>query len=349
MNLVTSALTPAEMLLGIELDNGWTVVENVNKKAGATGGRFSVGYKVRHKDGREGFLKAIDFSDALSSPDPARALQETTETFNFERDLLDKCRKKNFDRVVRIYEEGKVVVSGMAVQYMIFELAAGDMRAQIDLSSKIDLVWTLRMLHHVTVGLKQLHSINIAHQDIKPSNVVVFENLISKLADLGRSNHPDFDPPHRANVFAGAWPYAPPELRYGFTDPDENKRRFGADLYLLGNIVLFAFTRETMANLLFLFLEPQYMPYINGNSYHAVLPYLQNAFNEALQRVRPLIPLEARDEIILSLRYLCEPDLERRGHPRNRGSRSLERFIETFNQLAYKAERGLFTLRGNKR
>lgn len=335
-------LTPAERLVGKKLLNGWTVVDYVNKKPGATGSNFSVGYQVRDEHGREAFLKALDFSGAMGSSDPTRKLEEMTATFNFERDLLIKCKSGSLDRVVRALEDGSIEIDGMPVPYLIFELADCDMRAHMDLSAKLDLAWMLRILHHVTVGLSQLHGLRIAHQDLKPSNVLIFNGLIGKLADLGRSAHPDHQPPHAEFVIPGGFPYAPPELRYGYAHPDFKTRRFGSDLFLLGNIILFSFTRLTMSAVLLAHITPEQMPPKWKGTYQDVLPYLQNAFNDALDSIENHIPVEVRDDILTMLRQLCEPDLSKRGHPLNRNNFSLERYITKLNLLAYKAERNLF-------
>jgi eukaryotic-like serine/threonine-protein kinase len=337
------ALTPAEKLVGQVLPGGWTVCSYINKQPGATGGFFSIGYVVKHENGKDkAFLKAIDFSMAFSSSDPTTELEKLTQTFNFERELLQKCKSKNFDRVVKALEFGSLIIDGMPVPYIIFEMADSDMRAHMDLSSRFDLAGTLRMLHHVTVGLGQLHSVGIAHQDLKPSNVLIFRQFISKLADLGRSAHPDHKVPHDENTIPGGLPYAPPELRYAYTDPNFNVRRFGADTFLLGNIILFAFTRLTMSAVLFSFVAPQHMPITWKGTYQEVLPYLQNAFDVSLDYVSHYIDQAVREDIIAMLRQLCEPDLTKRGHPLSRGSYSLERYISKLNLLAYKAERNLF-------
>lgn len=60
------------------------------------------------------------------------------------------------------------------VFYLIFELADGDIRRHLAVQESLDLAFVLRTLHHVAVGLDQLHRADIAHQDLKPSNVLIY-------------------------------------------------------------------------------------------------------------------------------------------------------------------------------
>ncbi len=80
-----------------------------------------------------------------------------------------------------------------------------------------------------------------------------------------------------------------------------------------------------------------------------VLPYLQSAFNDALNTIEPHLPVEVRGEILIMLRQLCEPDLAKRGHPRNHSKEgnnfSLERFVSKLDLLAYRAERNFFIVK----
>ena len=48
---------------------------------------------MRHEDRGQGFLKALDFSDALDADDPTKVLQTMTEAFNYECRVLDKVRR----------------------------------------------------------------------------------------------------------------------------------------------------------------------------------------------------------------------------------------------------------------
>src|ERR1700730_5677694 len=99
--------TPAEMLLGCRLDGGWEVIERIQAPPIATGGFFSTCYIVRSESGERAFLKALDFSRAFESKDPARALQAMTEAYNFERDILEKCSERKMDRVVKAIGDGR--------------------------------------------------------------------------------------------------------------------------------------------------------------------------------------------------------------------------------------------------
>jgi eukaryotic-like serine/threonine-protein kinase len=181
------------------------------------------------------------------SPDPARALEAMTQAYNFERDLMAKCGEKHMDRVVRAIASGTLRIEGApaggVVEYLlILELADYDVRAHLARLGEIELAWILRSLHHIATGLKQLHSAGIAHQDLKPSNVLIFNQDTSKVADLGRASYLGHTAPHDELSWAGDISYAPPELLYGYVHTDWRTKRFGGDLYLLGSMVVFFFT-----------------------------------------------------------------------------------------------------------
>ena len=101
-----------------------------------------------------------------------------------------------------------------------------------------------------------------------------------------------------------------------------------------------------MSSVLFSHLAAEHMPQAWAGTYDEVLPYLQNALNDALSAVKPNIPQEVQADIILMIRQLSEPDLSKRGHPRDRfrsgNTFRLDRYISKLNELAYKAERKLF-------
>lgn len=335
-------MTPAEQLQGIDLGNGWTVGTPIGRKPNATGGHFSKGYLCEHINGQRGFLKALDYTAAMRSPDPAGVLQAMTTAYNFEKAICDKTR--HLSRVARALASGSVAVKQddpfSTVQYLIFELAQGDVRNHLDAMSSLDFAFIFRTLHNVATGISQLHSANIAHQDLKPSNVLIYtEGAASKICDLGRAWDKNHSAPHDNLVVAGDTTYAPPELQYNHIPADHRKRRFGCDLYHLGSLVVFLFTRTHTNALLHDALSPQHRSFFWGGTFREVLPYLQASFEIALNKFANQTPQFARQELRSIVYELCNPDDSERGHPKNRHSNqhSLERYISRFDILAHKA------------
>jgi len=326
---------PIEQLRGKTTDDGWTVLRKISKSDVQTGGCFSVGYIVRNNDGREGYLKALDFQSAQDAQDPPRALQKMLATFNFERDLLELCRENRMSRVVRALTNGAFVVPGAPldqVYYLIFELADGDARTQTSRSSMRDYGWAAKMCHQIAVGLRQLHKLGITHQDLKPSNVLVFEDgQESKLADLGRAHCHGVDSPHDDYRLPGAVTYAPPEQLYGYEDNDRLKARRSADLYLLGSMIMFGFSGVPMTPALVSELRAEHRPFMQGHPngwrgmFHDVLPYLMDAWanriemlEQQLSAVLPAHTSKFGKELTDIVRYLTNPDPDLRGHPQAR-------------------------------
>lgn len=345
-------MRPAECLVGLDLQGGWHVTSIVYRPPTATGGKFSVGYSVVNKQGQKAYLKALDFSAAFQSPDPARELESLTKAYNFERDLLAKCKENKFDRVVVPIVDGWVKVPGNFgdlgnVAYLIFALAEGDIRSEVERWKKFDVAWVLRSLHHSAVGLKQLHSAGIAHQDLKPSNVLVFHKEGSKLSDLGRASH--ISTPAVTDKFAipGDVGYAPPEQWYVWRNPPDFSARYMADLYHLGSLIFFFFMNCSARAAISFKISQKHAKNFTPSDFIQDLPYIQSAFVESIDELRKYVKESAGDlaeEIVMVAQQLCEPD------PRRRGDRKvlrtayvphydLQPCISRFDRLAKLAER----------
>jgi len=338
---------PAENLLGLTLNNGWVVTEKISKAPCLTGGNFSICYKVQR--GNEiGFLKALDISMILSKPNFMKILEIATKVHNYECDILKLCQEKRMSKVVSIIENGEIIPDGngsnnIPVHYLIFELADKSAREHIVLTPKIENSWFMRSIHNVAVGISQLHNSGIAHQDIKPSNVLIFEKKqLTKIADLGRAESQAAASVYINEEIAGDQAYAPPELLYYHVDPDWNVRRKATDLYHLGSLLVFYYQKVHMTALL-----AEYLPSIwhwknwQGD-YSLVLPYLNEAFEAALESIECEILKTVGDakyskQIIGIISHLCNPDPKRRGHPSNRmipiNKYSLEKHISLLNKL----------------
>ena len=356
-NILTG--NPSMHLKGKILEDGWTVEEIVpigRSTTDGTGGNFSVAYKVTGKNGEKAFLKALDYSRAMKNPNQSRILYAMTSAYLFECDVLERCNKRNLDRVVRALKTGTVFVDEPndkgQVEYIIFELAEGDVRKQLKgFTEKFDTAWRLRSLQHIATGLKQLHSNRIAHQDLKPSNVLVFDKNVSKLGDLGRASYQGHNPKHDELPVAGDPVYAPIDLAYGYVLPDWNERRLGCDFYHLGCMVVFFFAGVSMTALTLKYLDESFRPpYFGGTyreSFENALPYVRKAFNEAIEEFgKQIHDLTLRKKLTEIVRQLCEPEISLRGHPKERSngrnSFSLERYITIFDLLAKRAEAGIY-------
>jgi serine/threonine protein kinase len=343
---------PAERLEGLVLNGEWEVGPLIIRSPMATGGNFSQSYKATHSDGRVVFVKALDFHRAFTKgADLTKVVQRVTEEFNFEVTMLEFCARKRMDRVVRAIDSGTADVDSSPlgqVPYLIFEDADCDVRSHLDKAkNKATCAWKLRSLHHVTTGLKQLHAVEVVHQDLKPSNVLIFNadstNEVSKIADLGRASRYDGYSPFDHKDWAGDPNYAPPEVHYAFINPDWHKRRIASDLYMLGSLISFLFIRTTATAALWQSLDNNFWPAHWTGTFDEVLPYLNHAFSQATSEFGAQLSSALAADLIPIYSQLCQPDPRKRGYPgQSLNKVALERFITKFDVMARKAQIGKY-------
>jgi len=341
----------AHSLSGVTLKSGWKVIEKITKAENSTGAFFSVCYKAEKND-QICFLKVFDFAKFMQiSEEGAQIVDVVADMLNaykYERDLSEHCKNKHVTKVAFVIDSGEEFLKDYTIgtiPYLIFELADGDVRSKIDFSNKLDFAWKLRSLHDIAIGLEQLHSINVSHQDLKPSNILLFKQN-SKLGDLGRSmcRDIDIDIRHNKQPYSGDLNYAPPEMMYKYFDADWNKRVFATDCYLLGSMIVFYFAGISMSALLLKHLPENLRWEKWRGTFDEIKPYLIKAFSEAIIEFGGCIEDEYfKNEISLVVKQLCFPFPEQRGHPKNITSKhssnfSLERFISKLDLLARKAE-----------
>ena len=344
-------MTAAEKLLGLTLNDGWVVVERVDRPPYASGGTFSHSY-LAEKNGTIAFVKAFDFSDAFETGvDTLELLNEKIASYEHERDVLEHCRGRRLSNVAVAIGHGKILVPDMSpmegsVYYLLFEKADRDLRCRMEETDRSDVVWCLRAVRHVCLGLWQVHREFIAHQDLKPSNVLCFDGDGAnadtiQVSDFGRSSRRGHRIWHDDLNVPGDQTYAPPELLYGYIDPEFAPRRFGTDLYMLGNFATFVFTGANVTGLLAAHLDPQHHWNSWRSDYTSVLPYLHEAFARLLEELNRHIPLPVRSEMLALVRQLCSPDLFKRGHPRGLNGHdqySLERYVSQLTNLLRRQE-----------
>lgn len=341
----------AQELEGMTLESGWKVVKRIEypeETIDRPTDDLSVYYEVM-KDGRLCFMKAIDFSKYMSVRTAGQKttdlLKKMIEDFHYERDLSLHCQKKRVTKVAFVIESGEEEVEGYIfgiVPYLIFEKADGDVRTMLAYNKKLDFAWMMKSLHDVAVGVQQLHQAGVSHQNLKPSNVLLFKGD-SKIGDLGKALCPELDSKHYDKEFQGDFSYEPPELLYGNMMGDWEKRAYLADCYVLGGLIVYYLAGVTMNGLLFKNLPEQFHPATYAIPFNAVIGYLMDSYELALNDFEKSLGENTLKERIVSMvRYLCCPDPERRGHPKTIKSvdsnYNLERFISELNYLNRKAE-----------
>lgn len=335
--------SPAEMLLHKKVA-GWKVVSELGTYPGMTGGTFSTGYIVE-KDGRRAFMKAMDLQRAFIRG--VKAVQSLINQYVFEKEILDFCRDKRLTGIVKLYEAGQYDAGSSGspadiIYYLIFELADGDIRRELTTSGFKDNYWKLSVLHQSATALVQLHSVEIAHQDLKPSNILSFERHRKfKLADLGRCNSKRIIAPTDGADIPGDPSYSPPEYQYGARPVSYIDQRLGNDAYLLGNLIAFLFADGAGALVATLsFLPNEYWPDQWEGDFADALPFLITAHTQASISLKKRFPQEIREELADAYFYLCHPNPALRGHPvaRRQVGRplGLDRYRSIFDRLRHK-------------
>lgn len=340
----------ADALEGKTLKNGWMVVKKLESKPGSTGGFFSVCYIVNNGK-TDAFLKALNFHaffQMFRGKSVVEIINEQTNAFKYERELLLRCKNNRLSKVSMILDEGEEFIDGFTISnvpYLIFEMADGDVRSHMNFSKDVETAWKLQSLHNVAVGLKQLHTVEIGHQDLKPSNVLLYDSgILSKIGDLGRSLCADIEAPHEnGGDFPGDFTYAPPEFLYRYINPDKNSRIRSTDMYLFGSLIVFYFTGANMTAMIGKNIDPQFRWGIWGGAYIDVKDYLIDGFYKSLKEFKDSISdNDLANELTIILEYCCFPYPEKRGHPKLIGGignqYDFERVVTKLNVLAKKAK-----------
>ena len=317
----------------------WFVKEKRIKKDEDNSGAFSSGYIVVDEDGNLGFLKAFNYLYAFKVLNKSvDTLNRMTGMFKYERDLLSFCSEYKMRRVVTALDSGEYIEPGdhIPVPYLVFELAQGNL-SKVRALENPDLVWKLRSFHGALVGLSQLHYKMIAHQDIKPSNILVFGKEVSKISDLGCAtqfgNESDWQ--------TGDARYLPVELLYKHIDSDWEIRRFGADFFMMGGLLTFLLADSNFLSLMMSKVPTDFQPFTFGGTYEQAIPYIMKAYYDTLDEVKVILHSTVEDEIIQMISEMTHPILEKRGNPQNlpivRQKRfSLQKYISIVDRLSKK-------------
>lgn len=336
---------PADNLKGLLLNEKWAVIDKIEKCVSATGGNFSKSYIVMNKfTGQAAYLKALDYSKAFEKEkQQIDILQGMINAFIYERDILDKCSDKKLDKIVKKFDSGEVNVHPEYpnVNFIIFEMADCELRKHIKLEGDLDYAWLFRSMHNITVGLRQLHQTKIYHQDLKPSNILLFDGKqTTKIGDLGRTvTNNEIESPFKALNFSGDRGYAPFEVLYRSCGTD-TASRINSDLFMLGNLLVFYLTGTNITVAVKEDLNVGHLPENWTGNYVEVSGFLYNSLCKVVEIIYNDLEIidEERDEVKEIILGLCHPDTNKRGYYRRNVSKDLEYLISRFDHIARKLE-----------
>lgn len=331
-------------LIGKTTQDGWLLERAAVFAVDHTGGYFSKCFHVTRED-KKAFLKALNL-DKFG----IRELVGFFTEFEYEQQTLTICRDAKLNRVVRLIEAGNIdrgdAFSSIQrqVPFIVFELADDDIRSSIDVSKNPSNRWRFFVLHQTTLGLLQLHGAQIAHQDLKPSNILRFGEKLLKLGDLGRSTHRSRPAPHDGLARPGHINYAPFEQRYNYTPPGEwALRRISSDVFQLGAFLTYAFTSVVLPGSVLGSIDANYHPDNWGGTYADVMPFLQAQLVKTVREISGDLPEPFRDELTQMILDLCNADPLQRGKlgakngQPNMSPLWLQRYVARFDILQKKA------------
>lgn len=334
---------PAERLAGEILNDKWIVHERLNRDPGDTGQSRSSCYRGASREGKPVFVKAFDFRQDDRSGDTKR-LERNVREYNHEKDIHGHCSK--LSRVTRIYDYGTISLDGEAVHFIVCEFAERSFRtSQPPGDSSVPAHQRLRALRKIASALVQLHGRDVAHQDVKPSNAVCFDEELIKISDLGSASCLHLpSPPHDDDPLVGQPSYAPYELLYPSAGTTTwQRRRFGCDAFLLGNLVFTAFVGASLTVAVLHGLDEKLRPDHCSCSYEEVLPDLLSVhFNLVPSFLEASVPEVVVHDIIRLVLDLTHPDPAKRGLSPGfvKGERQfdLHRSVGTLDTLAHRME-----------
>lgn len=337
-------------LEGRTLKSGWKILRKIEPKSNRQKGKYSVCYMVE-KEGQQRFMKVMDINEHIRHIEPgetrADVFRRVLNQFVYERDVCNLCKGKHLSNVTIVLDAGEENLDDnvyVPMYYLVFEKADGDVIDAMEDSARLDFAWRLRSLHSVAVGLQQLHTVGITHEDIKPSNILTFnKQKITKVGDLGCSTCDTIRSPFEEDPFPGDHNYAPPERAYNYHIEDIKLSKRLTDCYLLASLITYYITGISLNALIMQNMPETHKPDTYTGKFEELKLFLDVAFSNALERLREDIPFEELEDLIIGIvRQLGDPDPQRRCKEENSDVQStrsqIEKTISALDLACTKAE-----------
>jgi len=235
----------------------------------------------------------------------------------FEREAKTAAQISH-PNVMAIYDIGRAKLpdSDRELQYIVMERAHGRPLGEYFQSSKPDMGAVIRIASRISAGLAAAHKLNIAHRDIKSSNILVDNEGNPKILDFGlakpidpvRMEHEDGENTDtvsqeltRAGKIVGTVSYMSPEQARGeAVDVRTDIFSFGVLLYRMATGE-FPFAGQSQVTTLAKILEGRHEPPRVKNQ--SVPPELERIIDKCLQK-DPNDRYQAAADLTVDLRSL---------------------------------------------
>lgn len=337
----------AEDLAGVVISQRFRLERRLHISKQKSGGNFGVGYIATDlQAGHQRFVKVVDFRKRLHELDE---LREILDWAKFEVVMHQACLRMS--KVVRMVAHGELAFlePGVLEPYnficVVMELGDGDIKDHLDYSPSGSSYWKLWVLREISLAVVQMERASLAHNDIKPSNIIRFPSVGDrhniKLGDVGRAVTKDGVGPFDDWIWAGDPRHKPIETLYGYQEQEWQDRSTAADAYMLGNLACFLFAGASMTERVISSLPPDLRPGQFVGGYRQIIDVVKHAWNTILEeQIFPNIPGHSREELSLIIRWLTDPDPVIRGEPKARkaGGLGLERIHSRLERMSKYAQ-----------
>ena len=205
-------------------------------------GSFGITYLayVRHKDSSAKSANTLVAIKEFYMKD-INGREGSTVTASSQEGLFDKYRNKfaNESRLIHSLSHPGIVkvldcFEGNNTFYYVMEyIESGSLNDYIEVCGQIPEEESLRYVRNVGEALEHMHKHNMAHLDVKPSNIMITKNGRAVLIDFGLSKQYDENgiPESSTSIGGGTPGYAPIEQATFHTYPD---LPVTMDVYALG-------------------------------------------------------------------------------------------------------------------
>ena len=178
--------------------------------------------------GRQVAIKVLSRKKTEGDPEKAK---ETEEAFLREIKVLSRLDHGNLVRALDAGYDGMVF-------FLVTELVPGlDLNRQVKRHGVLDEVTAASVFSQAAAALGYAHTQGVVHRDVKPGNIIVTDEGVVKLLDLGLANSMAVGERVELNRIVGTMDYIAPEQ---IQNPDHVGP--SADIYSLGCTLYFAVT-----------------------------------------------------------------------------------------------------------